>query len=407
MVIGSVRRVDRGRLDAATADLDPPFAVVLLPSWRHNAADLVRRAAGTPIRVASKSVRCRALLKDVLARPGYAGVMTPTLGEASWLVDSGVSSDVLVAYPTADRAAIRTLAGSADVSAAVTLMVDDIAQLDFIDAQLPPAQRPDLRVCIDLDASWRPVSGRLHVGVRRSPLHGPADVVRLAQHIIDRSGFELVGLMAYEAQVAGVGDAPAGRPLYGRAVRAVQARSVRELTARRAMTVEAIRRLADLAFVNGGGTGSVERTVADGVVTEVTAGSGLLAPALFDGYRAFRPLPAALWALPVVRRPGPGIATVLGGGYIASGPAGADRLPQPALPRGLRLLRAEGAGEVQTPVRGAAADQLRVGDRVWFRHAKAGELCEHVDVLHLLDGDDELAVVDIVSTYRGEGQAFL
>lgn len=402
-----MRRVDRSRLDAATADLDPPFAVVLLQSWRHNAADLVQRAAGTPIRVASKSVRCRALLRDVLARPGYAGVMTPTLPEASWLVGSGVSSDALVAYPTADRAAIGALAVSGELAAAVTLMVDDVAQLDLIDAQSPPAQRRNLRVCIDLDASWRPLNGRVHVGVRRSPLHAPADVVRLAQHIADRPGFELVGLMAYEAQVAGVGDAPSGRPLYGRAVRAIQARSIRELTARRAETVDAIRRFADLAFVNGGGTGSVEQTVADGVVTEVTAGSGLFAPTLFDGYRAFRPEPAALWALPVVRRPAPGIATVLGGGFVASGPAAADRLPQPALPRGLRLLQAEGAGEVQTPVRGRAADQLRIGDRVWFRHAKAGELCEHVDVLHLLDGDEDLAVTEIVPTYRGEGRTFL
>jgi D-serine deaminase-like pyridoxal phosphate-dependent protein len=398
---------DRKRLDAATADLDPPFAVVLLPSWRRNAADLVQRAAGTPIRVASKSVRCRALLVDVLARPGYAGVMAPTLAEASWLVESGVSPDVLVAYPTADRAAIRALAASAELAAAVTLMVDDVAQLEFIDAQSPPSRRVDLRVCIDVDASWRPLHGRLHVGVRRSPLHAPADAVRLAHHIADRPGFALVGLMAYEAQVAGVGDAPSGRPLYGRAVRAIQARSIRELTARRAETVDAIRRFADLAFVNGGGTGSVEQTVADNVVTEVTAGSGLFAPALFDGYRAFRAQPAALWALPVVRRPAPGIATVLGGGFVASGPAGVDRLPQPALPSGLRLLRVEGAGEVQTPVRGRAADRLHIGDRVWFRHAKAGELCEHVGVLHLLDGDEDLATTDIVPTYRGEGRAFL
>jgi D-serine deaminase-like pyridoxal phosphate-dependent protein len=190
-------------------------------------------------------------------------------------------------------------------------------------------------------------------------------------------------------------------------VRAIQARSIRELTARRAETVDAIRRFADLAFVNGGGTGSVEQTAADNVVTEVTAGSGLFAPALFDGYRAFRAQPAALWALPVVRRPAPGIATVLGGGFVASGPAGVDRLPQPALPSGLRLLRVEGAGEVQTPVRGRAADRLHIGDRVWFRHAKAGELCEHVGVLHLLDGDEDLATTDIVPTYRGEGRAFL
>ena len=119
-------------------------------------------------------------------------------------------------------------------------------------------------------------------------------------------------------------------------------------------------------------------------MTEVTAGSGLYGPTLFDPYRAFDVRPAALFALPVVRKPSPSIATVLGGGYMASGAGGADRLPRPVLPAGLRLDRAEGAGEVQTPVLGPAARDLALGDRVWFRHAKAGELCERFAALHLV-----------------------
>ena len=104
-----------------------------------------------------------------------------------------------------------------------------------------------------------------------------------------------------------------------------------------------------------------------------------------------------------MRRPAPGVVTVLGGGYVASGAPGRDRLPTPVLPAGLRLTGTEGAGEVQTPLRGAAADGLRIGDRVWFRHAKAGELCERFDTLLLVEGD---AVVAEVPTYRGEGKAF-
>jgi D-serine deaminase-like pyridoxal phosphate-dependent protein len=126
-------------------------------------------------------------------------------------------------------------------------------------------------------------------------------------------------------------------------------------------------------------------------------------PTLFDSYRAFTARPAAYFALPVVRRPARGIATAFSGGYIASGPAGKNRLPRPVLPSGLKLLGTEGAGEVQTPVRGKAADALRVGDRVWFRHAKAGELCERFDVLQLLEGD---RIVGVAPTYRGEGKAF-
>ena len=98
------------------------------------------------------------------------------------------------------------------------------------------------------------------------------------------------------------------------------------------------------------------------------------------------------------------MATCLGGGYIASGAATTDRLPVPHLPAGLELDSQEGAGEVQTPVSGNAARHMRVGDRVYFRHAKAGELCEHFDSLLLLEGG---RIVDEVPTYRGEGKLFL
>jgi D-serine deaminase-like pyridoxal phosphate-dependent protein len=227
--------------------------------------------------------------------------------------------------------------------------------------------------------------------------------VALAEDIGARPALRLTGLMAYEAQIAGVGDKPAGRPLYGMAVRFMQGRSAAELAARRAAIVSAVRAVTPLRFVNGGGTGSIERTAAEPAVTEIGAGSGLYQPSLFDSYRAFSGRPAALFALPVVRRPGHGVVTAFSGGFVASGPAGPSRLPRPFRPAGLRLDAQEGAGEVQTPLLGAAADGLRIGDRVWFRHAKAGELCERFNDLHLIDGT---AVTATVPTYRGEGQAF-
>jgi D-serine deaminase-like pyridoxal phosphate-dependent protein len=208
--------------------------------------------------------------------------------------------------------------------------------------------------------------------------------------------------MAYEAQIAGVQDDAAGR-LRRFAVRRMQAASARELAGRRAAVVAAVSDVAPLEFVNGGGTGSVERTSAEPAVTEVAAGSGLYSPALFDGYRAFAARPAVFFAVPVTRVPVPGIVTVAGGGWVASGPPGPDRLPVPTYPPGLRWLPTEGAGEVQTPLRGPGTAHLHVGDRVWFRHAKAGELCEHVDVLHTL-GDGELT--GALPTYRGEGRTF-
>nr|WP_307874904.1 alanine racemase [Frankia nepalensis] len=405
---------DWDRLEAATAGLDPPFAVVDLPAFLANAADLARRAGGKPIRVASKSVRSRALLRAALAVDGFAGILAYTLAEAIWLAEE--FDDVVVGYPTADRAALRALADDPAAAARVTLMVDSVEHLDFIDAVVG-SQHPPLRVCLDLDASLRLAGGRVHLGVRRSPVRTSADVLALARAVAGRPGLALVGLMAYEAQVAGVGDAPAppggasgrlGRSAAARvraqAVRRMQGYSMAELAERRAASVAAARTAAPgLEFVNGGGTGSVHLTTAEPAVTEIAAGSGLYGPTLFDRYRAFAPAPAAFFALPVVRRPAPGIVTVAGGGWIASGPLGPDRVPSPVYPGGLRMIGTEGAGEVQTPLRGPAAEALRVGDRVWFRHAKAGELCEHVDLLHLVDADGSVAAVP---TYRGEGRAF-
>ena len=392
----------RARLDRATAHLETPVAVVDLAAFDANAAALALRSADKPIRVASKSVRCRALLQRVLARPGWRGVMAYTLPEAIWLVRAGITDDVLVAYPSVDRSAIAELVEDAELAAAVTLTVDHPAHLDLIDRVRPPNARPDLRLCLELDASWKP-GGALHVGVRRSPVHSARQAGALARHVVARRGFRLVGLMSYEAHIAGVGDAPTGQALRGRAIRLIQRRSYRELLVRRAAAVATVREHAALEFVNGGGTGSLAETAADPSVTEVAAGSGLYGPTLFDQYTNWQPTPAALFALSVVRRPAPRIATVLGGGWIASGPADESRLPTPWLPPGLKLRGEEGAGEMQTPLIGAAAASLRPGDRVWFRHAKAGELCEHVNEVQLVDGESATPAL----TYRGEGFAFL
>ncbi|QNN55168.1 alanine racemase [Nocardioides mesophilus] len=394
------------RLDRAVAGLpEPPpapVAVVDLDAFDANAADLVRRAAGTPVRVATKSLRVPGLVTRALATPGFTGVLSYTLREALWLVHHGVSDDVLVGYPTVDEAALRELTVDDRARAAVTLMVDDVAHLDLVD-RARVSGRP-VRVALDVDAGLRWRTGP-HLGLRRSPLREPADVVSLARAVLERPGFELAGVMTYEGQVAGVPD-DGGDPARSTAVRAVKTASVRQLRRRRRELAAALHRLVGPdgpGLWNAGGTGSLETSAADPVVTEVSAGSGLLGPALFDGYRAFRPRPAAFFGVPVVRRPRAGCVTVAGGGLVASGAAGRDRLPLPWAPPGLRLTGLEGAGEVQTPLVGAAADRLSVGDRVWFRHAKSGELFEHVQQVHLVRGD---VVEESVPSYRGCGQSW-
>lgn len=398
--------IDPQRMDAlerATSHLTPAFGVIDHDALLANAADLLRRANGKPIRVASKSLRSRAILREVLAMPGFAGVLAYTLPEALWLAgeEDPVCDDVVVGYPTVDTHALTRLANDDTLAQRVTVMIDSTDHLRFIASLLPTNATP-IRVCLDLDASLRLAGGRIHLGARRSPVHEPADAGALARAVAADPRFVLVGLMAYEGQIAGVGDNGEGLRRY--AVRRVQAMSAAELVERRAQAVAAVSDAAPLEFVNGGGTGSIELTVAESAVTEVAAGSGLYAPHIFDHYTRFVPRPAAFFALSVVRRPSPTFATVLGGGWIASGAVGPDRLPQPVWPTNLTLTPAEGAGEVQTPLTGKGVKNLKIGDRVWFRHAKSGELCEHVDDLHLISGDGISATVP---TYRGEGKNFL
>jgi D-serine deaminase-like pyridoxal phosphate-dependent protein len=388
--------------EQACAELDAPFALVDLDALWANAAAMLARGGTKPFRVACKSVRCRSLLDRILASDRrFQGLMTFTLAETLWLYGHG-QRDLLLAYPTADRGALAELARLEGEGRPI-VMVDSTEQLDWIAAATPDPAAP-LRLCIELDTGYELPGGLATIGPKRSPIRTPDAAAALARAIDSRPQFELAGLMGYEGHIAGVGDRPLGKPLQGPAIRRMQRASAAEIAERRAAIVAAVNAVTPVALVNGGGTGSLHTTSTEPAVTEVTAGSGFYAPTLFDRYSAFGQRPAALFALPVVRRPRADTVTLLGGGYIASGAAGRDRLPEPHLPASLKLDSLEGAGEVQTPVKGDAARTLRVGDNVYLRHAKAGELCERFDSLHLIEGG---RIVEEVPTYRGEGHAFL
>jgi D-serine deaminase-like pyridoxal phosphate-dependent protein len=384
----------------ALAGRSLPAALVDLDLLRENAAALVARAGGKPIRLATKSVRCVHLTRLVLAEcPGFRGLMAYHPSEAGFLAAHGFG-DILVAYPTLDVAALAEVARSA--AAQVVLTVDAPEHVAAA-AQAARAAGTELALCIDVDLSLH-LPG-LHFGVLRSPLTTPEAVLALAQHIRATPGVRLEALLGYEAQLAGVPDRAPGARLQSAAVRLLKRRSLPHVASRRAAVLRA---LSDagfaLRFVNAGGTGSLESSSAEAGVTELAAGSGLYGPTLFDGYARFHPRPAALFALPVTRLPRAGAFTCHGGGYVASGAAGPAKLPTPFLPAGTRLSVHEGAGEVQTPVLYAGPEPLALGSPVFFRHAKAGELCEHFAHLLLVSGGQ---VVDEVATYRGEGQCFL
>lgn len=379
-----------------------PVAALDLHAFDANAHDLVRRAGGLPIRVASKSIRVRALLERALTVDGIRGVLSFSLREALWLVGEGLK-DVVVAYPSADTEAIAQLARDDRARAEITLMVDEPAHVELIDAAAGPhlPAGETVRVAIELDVSYAPLPG-VHLGALRSPITSAAGARSLAVLITRCRSTRLVGMMAYEGHLASVGDA--ARTPYGALVRGMKKLSAADIAARRAETAAALREVAPLEFVNGGGTGSIETTGAEEAVTEIAAGSGLIGPGLFDDFAAFAPLHALHLGFAVVRRPARNVATLHGGGWVASGAAAADRLPRIEHPTGLAYAPQEGAGEVQTPVIGDAAEDLRVGDTVWLRHAKAGEPAEHVNEYVLLEGS---GVVSSALTYRGEGHSFL
>lgn len=389
------------RLEAIFEGIEAPFAFVDLDALAANGRQMLAAAAGKPIRLASKSIRCRSVIERIGASDDrFQGILCFTVAEALGLSEAG-HRNLLVAYPSVARREIARVGELArtDPDAAPTLMVDDVAQLDLIEGSVGGGAAP-IGVAIDIDLGYRALGGALQAGPKRSPIRTPDAARRLAEEIVARPGVRLDGIMAYEGQVAGVGDRGPGNPLRNLAIRRMQSASIAEIAERRAAIVAAVEGVTPLRFVNGGGTGSISLTAAEDAISEVAAGSGFYAPALFDHYSRFSLRPAAGFALPIVRRPAPGCVTALGGGYVASGPPGRDRLPVPWLPEGLHLDRNEAAGEVQTPLLGEQALRLRIGDRVYLRHAKAGELCERFNSLYLIEGEE---IVDEAPTYRGEG----
>lgn len=400
---------DHQRYTRALAGHRLPAAFVDLDAFDAN-VDHARAALGARplrLRVGSKSLRCVALLQRARDRLGdrFGGLLCYAAPEAQHLAAAGFD-DLLVAYPTLEAADAEALARVNAGGVRCVAMADDPAHLEGL-ARAARAHGTTIPVAVDLDMAWRPRLGgtiaALTLGVFRSPLRSPGAVVALARRIADTGGLSFAGVMGYEAQVAGLRDRDAsGRRIAAHAL--VKWLSRDHVRQARAAVVEALHR-AGLAppLVNGGGTGSLAFTRDDPSVTEAVVGSGFVGPHLFDGLDEFASRPALFFALRVSRRPAPGVVTCFGGGYVASGAAGADRLPRVHFPRGATLMPREGAGEVQTPLRLPRGTELALGDTVVLRHAKGGELAERFDRYHLLRGD---AVCDSVPTYRGDGAAW-
>jgi len=385
----------------ALAGVQLPAAFIDLDALIANLQRLGNRAGGLPVRLVTKSIRSVEMLRTIMAAgPFMQGLLCYCAAEAAWLAGLGFD-DIVVAYPTVDERSLVKVACQLRRGRSITLMVDNPAQVQAIN-EIAMTEGVVMPLAIDLDMSS--VFPGLYFGVHRSPINDVASALGLAANIASRQSVVLRGLMGYEGQIAGLMDAVPGQAIRNGIIRFLKRRSIVEVNKRREQVVQALQKAGHtLQFVNGGGTGSFESTRLDPSVTELAAGSGLYAPTLFDHYQAFELMPAAGFALPVTRTQAPGVMVCSGGGYIASGPAGKDRLPRPWLPSGCRLIDNEAAGEVQTPLLHTLAHALNIGDPVLFRHAKAGELCERFDELLVISSG---RVVNRVPTYRGEGKNF-
>ena len=385
-----------------------PLAFVDLDRFDRNVAYVAatQQETAKTIRVASKSLRCVDLLRRVfdLGGDAYKGILAFTMEEAAFLIDQGFD-DIVVAYPTVQPSDLDLFCTYTKQGAVLSLMADSRTHLDIL-SQAGARSGVTLRICLDMDMSFRPFGPRIHLGVRRSPVRTPDDLLNLARYARGLSGIKVIGLMGYEAQVASLNDNLPGQGIKNRLLRRFKGWSVRDLTRRRHALVKAVASLGtDLEFINGGGSGSLVSTGKDPVVTEVTAGSAFYAPGLFRHFHEVVFEPSAFFGLQVTRVPAPGLVTCLGGGYVGSGEVNKNRLPWPVMPEGLSYLPMEGAGEVQTPL-GLAKDgpELTPGDPVFFQHAKAGELCERFNTIYLIQNKK---IVTCVPTYRGQGMAFL
>lgn len=382
--------------------LSKPCVFLHVEAFEANIHSIKAMAGDKNIRVASKSIRSVPLLKKIIdASEQFQGVMCFTAEEALYLYEQGFD-DLLVAYPSWDEIALRKISKLVKEGALITVMVDDPKHIHFLEA-IAEVENGSFLVAIDIDLSSK-LPG-LHFGVYRSPLRLVDDVLNLVK-IIQRSvNIKLDGIMGYEAQIAGVVDsAPQGR-MKNKVVQFLKRYSLKEIKKKRSSVMKALKlEGVSLRFVNGGGTGSLLDTHYDPTLTEVTAGSGFYNSHLFDKYVHFELQPAMFFVTEITRMPERYMFTCAGGGYVASGSAGIDKLPEIYLPEGASLTKNEAVGEVQTPVYYEGPLVLDFGDPIIFRHSKAGELCERFHFIHLLKKNK---IKTKVPTYRGEGKCFI
>ena len=406
-----------------------PSAWLDMDALDHNITLVNQKTKSVQLRLATKSIRSIDVLHYIKDKsPNFIGLMSYAADESVYLLENGFDN-ILCAYPTLDMASVAATFDYTKQGATMIWMVDRPEHVDVLN-EVGKIHDVVIDVCLDINMSM-PLP-KLYFGTKRSALMSIKDVKKLLKHIKKCRRINVSAAMGYEAQIAGLPEHLPGKALLSPAIRLLKSRSQRQVSKRRRSIVEYLNKQGyTLKLVNGGGSGSMDFTSSQAEVSEITVGSAYYKPAYFDYMDSMHEFqPAAGFVLPVTRQPEKNVITCHSGGFIASGATGADKAPVIHYPEYLSLLNDEGFGEVQTPMAISKAKKdgntprFSIGDVVWCRHAKAGELCEHFNELicyrqsaqSTTDGfarsEGTLTTINtktknqVMTTYRGEGKCF-
>ncbi|CAF1120549.1 unnamed protein product [Rotaria sordida] len=373
----------------------------------------------TTIRIASKSIRVPYLLNRILSSGlPYKGIMCYAVEEAEFLSNLGFD-DLLIGYPSQQILDYQILRNLHDQQGKIVrIVVDHRKSIEELNQFMNGINRP-FPVILEFDISYRMLNGFIHFGVRRSPIRTIDHLIDMIEFIQQLPYLRLEGLMVYESHIAGIGDTNPINYWLNPLIRYIKRLSILQIQQLRKQMNQLCLKYG-LTLFNGGGTGSFMSTLMESsVLTEITIGSGFFQPHLFDYYQQNQSMikeygstfiPSCYFALPVVRISDEGQwITCSGGGYVASGGPGWDKVPLPVFPLGLTLNDYEGTGEIQTPLKidSKRKDEtmkiLKQNKIVYFRHAKGGELAERfISFLIVANGH----IIEIAKTYRGYGKCF-
>lgn len=410
--------------EKAFADRRLPAGIINLDTFHRNLDKMAAAIQGSSkkFRVATKSIRVPYLIQEVLKKMQSSSVFCYAVEEAEFLYSLNNKDvkidDFVIAYPTVQKSDVAILIKMQEAGAKVSLVLDSKEQMAKISGYLKQLdqerdkslkQPEPLRVLIDCDMAYD-VAG-MSLGALRSPIKTEQDLRGVLKASLRYPSLKVVGAMGYEAIVAGMTDQSPDTSL-NRIKKKLRKNAVVAIAEKRA-SIPAIFESEGIALeiFNGGGTGSLDSAVKEKALTEITAGSGLLCSHLFDWYSNlnsnpdFKFEPAIYFATQATRFPNESTVTALGGGIVASGEMGLDRLPKPVWPKELELTKNEGAGEVQTPLlKRNQTLKLSPGQPIFWRPAKAGEPAERTNN-YLLSENGKF--VGEALTYRGFGHCFL